>query len=124
MANSINTNYGAAIALQNLNKTNAQLETTQNRINTGQNVSSAKDNGAIFAIATTQRANMGAMDAVKNSNLDVGGGLVESSSMEYMIRSLGYIHQKSDLEKIVLMAGKNGAPVTVGDVATVQMGGS
>ncbi len=64
---SINTNYGAAIALQNRNKTNAQLETTQNRINTGMKVSSAKDNGAIFAIATSQRANMGAQDAVKNS---------------------------------------------------------
>ena len=67
MANSINTNYGASIALQNLNTTNAQLQTTQNRINTGQKVSSAKDNGAIFAIATSQRANMGAQDAVKNS---------------------------------------------------------
>ncbi|MBN9466477.1 MAG: flagellin, partial [Brevundimonas sp.] len=61
MANSINTNYGASVALQSLNKTAAQLETTQNRINTGMKVSSAKDNGAIFAIATTQRANMGAM---------------------------------------------------------------
>ena len=67
MANSINTNYGAAVALQSLNKTNAQLETTQNRINTGMKVSSAKDNGAIFAIATSQRANMGAQDAVRNS---------------------------------------------------------
>lgn len=66
-ANSINTNYGASIALQNLNTTNAQLQTTQNRINTGQKVSSAKDNGAIFAIATSQRASMGAQDAVKNS---------------------------------------------------------
>ncbi|MBB5770176.1 flagellin [Brevundimonas vesicularis] len=64
---SINTNYGAAVALQSLNKTNAQLETTQNRINTGMKVSSAKDNGAIFAIATQQRANAGAQDAVRNS---------------------------------------------------------
>jgi len=64
---SINTNYGAAVALQSLNKTNAQLETTQSRINTGMKVSSAKDNGAIFAIATTQRANVGAQDAVRNS---------------------------------------------------------
>ncbi|WP_312599380.1 flagellin [Brevundimonas sp.] len=76
MANSINTNYGAAIALQNLNATNAQLSTTQNRISTGQKVSSAKDNGAIFAIATTQRANMGAMDAVKNS-LQRGQSIVD-----------------------------------------------
>jgi len=67
MANSINTNVGALVALQNLNATNRALETTQNRVNTGFKVSSAKDNGAIFAIATTQRANMGAMDAVKNS---------------------------------------------------------
>ena len=55
---SINTNYGASIALQNLNKTNAQLEMTQNRVNTGMKVSSAKDSGAIYAIATGQRANM------------------------------------------------------------------
>jgi len=67
MANSINTNVGAIVALQNLNATNRALETTQNRVNTGFKVASAKDNGAIFAIATTQRANMGAMDAVKNS---------------------------------------------------------
>jgi flagellin len=62
---SINTNYGAAIALQNLNKTNSELERTQNRINTGMKVSSAKDSGAIFAIATSQRANAASQDAVR-----------------------------------------------------------
>ena len=67
MANSVNTNRGALIALQNLNATNRALETTQNRVNTGMKVSSAKDNGAIFAIATSQRAEMGAQDAVKQS---------------------------------------------------------
>lgn len=67
MANSINTNRGALIALQNLNATNRTLEMTQNRVNTGMKVSSAKDNGAIFAIATSQRAEMGAQDAVKQS---------------------------------------------------------
>ena len=51
MANSINTNYGASVALQNLNATNRALETTQNRINTGKAVNSAKDNGAIWSIA-------------------------------------------------------------------------
>ncbi|MGE6986625.1 flagellin, partial [Brevundimonas sp. NPDC029107] len=59
MANSINTNAGALIALQNLNNTSRDLAVTQNRVNTGQKVSSAKDNGAIFAIATNQRAEMG-----------------------------------------------------------------
>ncbi|MGI4817235.1 MAG: flagellin [Janthinobacterium lividum] len=67
MANSINTNRGALVALQTLNATNKALETTQNRVNTGMKVSSAKDNGAIFAIATSQRAEMGAQDAVKQS---------------------------------------------------------
>ena len=67
MANSINTNRGALVALQTLNSTNRALETTQNRVNTGMKVSSAKDNGAIFAIATSQRAEMGAQDAVKQS---------------------------------------------------------
>ncbi|WP_461344404.1 flagellin N-terminal helical domain-containing protein, partial [Brevundimonas sp. GN22] len=47
MANSINTNRGALVALQTLNQTNKGLETTQNRVNTGMKVSSAKDNGAI-----------------------------------------------------------------------------
>lgn len=67
MANSINTNVGALVALQNLNATNKSLETAQNRINTGFKVANAKDNGAIFAIATNQRAEMGALDAVKQS---------------------------------------------------------
>src|SRR4051812_32859644 len=43
MPNSVNTNVGAMVALQNLNQTNADLFTTQNRINTGKKVASAKD---------------------------------------------------------------------------------
>ncbi len=65
--NSVNTNVGAMVALQNLNKTNADLGTTQNRINTGLKVASAKDNGAIWAIAQNQRSNSGALNAVKES---------------------------------------------------------
>ncbi|WP_292051260.1 MULTISPECIES: flagellin [unclassified Brevundimonas] len=76
MANSINTNRGALVALQTLNQTNKALETTQNRVNTGMKVSSAKDNGAIFAIATSQRAEMGAQDAVKQS-LQRGQSIVD-----------------------------------------------
>jgi flagellin len=63
---SVNTNYGASIALQNLNKTNSELERTQNRINTGMKVSSAKDSGAIFSIATSQRATAASQDAVRS----------------------------------------------------------
>jgi flagellin len=52
---SVNVNYGALLALQNLNKTNDELSIVQNRINTGLKVSSAKDNGATFAIAQEAR---------------------------------------------------------------------
>ncbi len=65
--NSVNTNVGAMIALQNLNATNMELSQTQNRINTGKKVGSAKDNGAIWAIAQSQRAEIGALSAVQTS---------------------------------------------------------
>ncbi|MBP7703834.1 MAG: flagellin [Caulobacter sp.] len=65
--NSVNTNSGALIALQNLNSTNAELNTVQSRINTGKKVASAKDNGAIWAIAQTQRGSSSALNAVKDS---------------------------------------------------------
>jgi flagellin len=65
--NSINVNVGAMVALQNLNASNKMLDVTQNRVSTGLKVSSAKDNGAIFAIATNQRAEMGALNSVIQS---------------------------------------------------------
>jgi flagellin len=65
--NSVNTNIGAMAALQNLNGTQNQLSTTQNRINTGLKVGSAKDNGAIWAIAQNQRATSQSLDSVKES---------------------------------------------------------
>ncbi|MFC5344676.1 flagellin [Brevundimonas staleyi] len=76
MANSVNTNAGALIALQQLNATNADLAATQTRINTGKKVSNAKDNGAIWAIAQGQRADIGALGAVKTS-LDRGVSAVD-----------------------------------------------
>ncbi len=66
---SVNTNYGALVALQNLNATNKQLDEVQNRINTGLKVSSAKDNGAVFAIAEGLRTRVGALSAV-NDGID------------------------------------------------------
>ena len=65
--NSINTNTGAIIALQNLNATAAQLQTTQNEVSTGLLVSSAKDNGAIWGIAQNERSSISALDSVKQS---------------------------------------------------------
>jgi len=65
--NSVNTNVSAMAALQNLAATQSDLSTTQSRINTGLKVASAKDNGAIWAIAQNQRATSQSLDAVKDS---------------------------------------------------------
>jgi flagellin len=67
MANSVNTNVGAMVALQNLNATNTDLMTTQSRINTGKKVNNAKDNGAIWAIAQNQRATSNSLNSVMAS---------------------------------------------------------
>jgi flagellin len=79
MTYSVNTNVGAMVALQNLNATSADLMTTQNRINTGLKVGSAKDNGAIWAIAQNQRATSSALDSVKES-LQRGQSTVDVAS--------------------------------------------
>ncbi|CAN5136138.1 flagellin [soil metagenome] len=65
--NSINTNSGAMIALQNLNSTNSELQVTQQRINTGKKVGTAKDNGAIWAMAKSQSSTASSLNAVKDS---------------------------------------------------------
>jgi flagellin len=64
---SVNTNVGAMIALQNLNATSSDLAHTQSIISTGLKVASAKDDGAAFAIAQSQRATVSSLDAVKDS---------------------------------------------------------
>ncbi|WP_135213292.1 flagellin [Vitreimonas flagellata] len=75
---SVNTNYGALVALQSLNQTGRELSEVQQRINTGLKVSSAKDNGAVFAIAEGQRARVASLGAVMDgidratSVIDVG----------------------------------------------------
>ncbi len=75
---SVNTNYGALVALQSLTQTNRELSEVQNRVNTGLKVASAKDNGAVFAIAEGQRARVASLGAVMDgidratSVIDVG----------------------------------------------------
>ncbi|WP_333586392.1 flagellin [Phenylobacterium sp.] len=67
MAISVHTNKSALVALQNLNKTNDELSSVQNRINTGLKIGNAKDNASIWSIAQGQRADIGALGAVKMS---------------------------------------------------------
>lgn len=64
---SVNTNYGAMVALQSLNQTNSDLEGVQNRINTGLKVAGPKDNGAVWAIAQNMRMDVMALNAVTQS---------------------------------------------------------
>jgi len=75
---SVNTNYGAFVALQNLNATNKALDETQNRINTGLKVAGPKDNGAIYAVAQGLRAEVTSLGAVQNS-LDRSVSVVDTA---------------------------------------------
>src|ERR1039457_4273768 len=61
------------------------------------------------------------VEAVRRGNNDVGGRLVELSGREYMVRGRGYLKGLGDLDKLVLKT-ENGTPITVKDVATVQLG--
>jgi len=65
---------------------------------------------------------MDVMNKVKDNNNDVGGRKFEMSDMAYIIRGLGYIKNKDDLESIAV-GNYNGIPVRVKDIGSVQMGG-
>jgi len=62
---SINTNPGALIALQNLTRITDRLEETQRRVSTGLQVSSAKDNPTLYALAQQQRAQMASIESIQ-----------------------------------------------------------
>jgi CzcA family heavy metal efflux pump len=65
---------------------------------------------------------MDVMNKVKANNNDVGGRKFEMSDMAYIIRGLGYIKNKDDIENIAV-GNYNGIPVRVKDIGSVQMGG-
>src|ERR1041385_2394529 len=67
MSFSVNTNTGAQVALQYLNATQGQLDQTQQAINSGLKVATAKDDGAIYAIAQNQRGALAGFSSVINS---------------------------------------------------------
>jgi Cu(I)/Ag(I) efflux system membrane protein CusA/SilA len=60
--------------------------------------------------------------AVRKSNNDVGGRVVEWTGREYMVRGRGYISKVSDVEQISLGAKPDGTPILVSDVARVTLG--
>jgi flagellin len=67
MSFSINTNSASLLALQNLDSTEKSLQSTQNQISTGLKISSATDNGAIWAIAQNSRSDISSLDTVTDS---------------------------------------------------------
>ena len=67
MAFSVNTNNGAAVALQYLTATQGTLNKVQSAINSGMKVANARDNGAIYAIAQNQRGSVAGYESVINS---------------------------------------------------------
>ena len=67
MSFSVNTNAGALVALQYLSATQGQLNQTQSAINSGMKVATARDDGAIYAIAQNQRGAVAGYASVINS---------------------------------------------------------
>jgi len=60
--------------------------------------------------------------AIKRSNVEVGGRLVEMSEREFMVRGRGYIKEIRDLENVVLGSGAGGVPILLGNVANITIG--
>ncbi len=65
---------------------------------------------------------MKVMEAIRKSNSDVEGRVLEMSGAEYMVRGRGYIRSLRDLEMISIATNNRGTPVYLRDIATVQLG--
>jgi copper/silver efflux system protein len=61
-------------------------------------------------------------DAIRRSNADVGGGVVEIAEQEHMVRGRGYLRSVADLEAVPVKLGAGGVPVLLRDVAAVHLG--
>jgi len=61
--------------------------------------------------------------AVQRGNNEAGGKLLESSSVEFLVRGQGYIRDRDDVERLLVATRPGGIPLRVQDVATVQLGG-
>ena len=61
-------------------------------------------------------------DALKRANQETGGGVVEMAEAEYIVRASGYLKTLDDFRAVPIRTAAGGVPVTLGDVATVQLG--
>jgi Cu(I)/Ag(I) efflux system membrane protein CusA/SilA len=62
------------------------------------------------------------MQAIRRSNNDVGGRVVEYAEAEYMVEGIGYIEDVRDIEQVPVGVDDNGTPVLVRDIADVTLG--
>jgi Cu(I)/Ag(I) efflux system membrane protein CusA/SilA len=62
------------------------------------------------------------VNAIKNTNRDVAGKLLEANDKQMYVRGLGYVRSVAEIEAIPVKTGANGVPVTIGNIATVQIG--
>lgn len=101
MVNNVSTNPGALVALQNLNRVSDQLAEVQRRVSTGKQVSSARDNPAIYALAQKQRAELGTIEPIQQalrsgiSAVDVAVAAAESIS-DILVEMKAIASQASD----------------------------
>jgi flagellin len=104
---SVNTNTGALAALQSLDQTQQALNKTQNEISTGQKVSGASDNPAIYSIANTINANISGLSAVSDS-LNFGAQVVSTASAA--VTNVDSVLQS--LQQTVTTANQSGVNLT------------
>ena len=60
--------------------------------------------------------------AIKRSNADIGGKLLEQAETEFMVRGRGYVESVADLEQVAIGASESGTPILLRNVATVSLG--
>ena len=78
--NSVNTNVGAMIALESLNRTNSDLAATQKRVSTGYRVPDSTDDGAAYAVAQSVRSVVGGLTTANQQLGNVQGLLSTTQS--------------------------------------------
>src|SRR5437773_218859 len=62
------------------------------------------------------------IQAVRNSNAEVSGRVLEMAGTEYVIRGLGYFRSIEDIELVTVGTDGRGTPILVRDIARVQLG--
>ncbi|MGV8862988.1 MAG: efflux RND transporter permease subunit [Pseudomonas sp.] len=61
-------------------------------------------------------------EAIGKANQETGGAVLEMAETEFMVRASGYLKTLNDFRSIPLKLGAGGVPVSLGDVATIQLG--